>query len=231
MFRDELIISQINDIKKDISDFSSELISYSEKIGNHVLSQNEISFFSFISKQIVFLKNIYICNHNYLIKVLISDYYNYIVSIIRNEHRYMYVNERSVIENYTRWIVSTEVEINYITTRVFDDFKTKTSICEQEYALIKSAYTNSCGYIHGSKLLNDNLAYVFKECITNDLKIRNINSYFENIIKIIKTYNRLIILTYPNLIDECFYRRKSVLKYLLGADLLELLFKRLNNNK
>ena len=224
MFRDELIISQINDIKKAISDFSSELVAYSEEIGNHKLSQNEISFFSFISKQIVFLKNIYTCNYNYLIKVLISDYYNYIVSIIKNEHRYMYVNERSIIENYTRWIVSTEVEINHITTQVFDDFKTQTSICEKDYALIKSAYTNSCGYIHGSKLLNDNLAYVFKECITNDLEIRNINSYFANIIKIIKIYNRLIILTYPSLIDECFFRRKRVLKYLLGEVLLELLF-------
>ena len=168
-------------------------------------------------------------NHNYSTKVLISDYYNYIVSIIKNEHRYMYVNERSIIENYTRWIMSTEVETNYITTQVFDNLKKQTNILDSEFALIKSAYANSCGYIHGSKLLNDNLAYVFKECITNDLEIRNINSYFANIVKVIKIYNRIIIMTYPNLIDECFFRRKSVLKYLLGDELLELLFKTLKN--
>ncbi len=229
MFRDELIIAQINDIKKAISSFTSELIAYSEKIGNHTLSQNEISFFSFISKQILFLKNIYSSEPNYSIKVLISDYYNYIVSIIKNEHRYMYVNERSIIENYTRWIMSTEVETNYITTQVFDNLKKQTNILDSEFALIKSAYANSCGYIHGSKLLNDNLAYVFKECIANDLKIKNINNYFETTIKIIKIYNRLIIISFPDLIDECFFRRKSVLKYLLGDELLELLFKTLKN--
>lgn len=229
MFRDELIIAQINDIKKVIFDFNKELIEYSNKIGNHRLSQNELSFFSFISKQIVFLKNIFIYEHNYKIKVLISDYYNYIVSIIKNECRYMYVNERSIIENYTRWIVSTDVEVNHITTQVFENLKYKTNLSDSEYSLIKSAYANSCGYIHGSKLLNDNLSYVFKECITNDLRIKNLNSYFINIIKIVKIYNRLIITTYPQLIDECFYRKKSILKYLIGNENVDLMFKMIKN--
>lgn len=224
MFRDELIIAQINEIKKAIYDFNFELEKYANKVGNHILSKNEVSFFSFISKQIVFLKNIYAYENNYKIKVLISDYYNYIVSIIKNEHRYMYVNERSIIENYTRWIVSTDVEINYITTQVFEDLRTKSDISNSEYSLIKSAYTTSCGYIHGSKLLNDNLSYVFNECIANDLKIKKINCYFDNIKKIIKIYNRLIITTYPELINDCFFRRKSVLKYLIGNELLDLLF-------
>lgn len=229
MYRDELMIAQINDLKQSIQNFTNELVEYSRVIGNHKLSRNEISFFGFISKQIIFLKYIYEIYKNYTIKVLISDYYNYIVSIIKNEHRYMYVNERSIIENYTRWIVSTDIEKNYITTRVFDELKNKTDIFESEYSLIKSEYTNSCGYIHGSKLLNDNLSYVFKECITNEIKIKNVNSYFGNMIKIIKIYNRLIISTYTNLIDECFYRRKSVLKYLVGDELLELLFAKLGN--
>lgn len=225
--RDELIISQINEIKKAISDFGDELNKYSEKEGNHHISQKELGFFSFLSKQIVFLKNVYETEPNYKIKVLISDYYNYIVSIIKNEHRYMYVNERSILENYTRWIVSVDVEINHLTTQVFEDFKKQTSILESEYSLIKSAYTDSCGYIHGSKLLNDNLSYVFQECITNEVKIKNLNCYFDTIMRIVKIYNRLIISTYPELIDRCFYRRKSVLKYLIGNEYVDLLFKQL----
>ncbi len=226
--RDELIISQINEIKKSISSFSNELYEYSKQVGNHQLSENELNFFSFISKQIVFLKNVYEIERNYKIKVLISDYYNYIVSIIKNEHRYMYVNERSIIENYTRWIVSTDVEKNYITNRVFEEFKTKTSLSEAEYKLIKSAYSDSCGYIHGSTILNDDLVYVFKECIANEKRIKNMNNYFTSFMRIIKIYNRLIICTYPDLIDNSFFRRKSVLKYLVGEENLNLLFEKLS---
>ena len=229
MGKDELIISEINDIKKAIHIFKNDLINYSESIGNHRLTTNELSFFSFISKQIIFLKNIYASKYNYTIKVLISDYYNFIVCIIRNEQRYIFVNERSIIENYTRWIVSTDFEINHITTQVFEDFKVKTSISDSDYALIKSAYTESCGYIHGSKLLDSNLSYVFKECIANETKIKNINNYFDIIKRIIKIYNKLLIMTFPQLIDECFFRRKSVLKYLIGEELLELLFSLKNN--
>ena len=227
MFRDELIIAQINEIKKAIDGFCIALESYSKKTENEKIFKNELGFFRFISKQIIFLKNIYDCEHDYKIKVIISDFYNYIVCIIKKEHRYMYVNERSIIENYTRWIVSTDVEKNHITTQVFEELKNKTNLSDLDYSRIKSEYVTSCGYIHGSKLLNENLSYVFNECITNDLKIKNINKYFDNIKYIVKTYNRLIISTYPNLIDECFYRRKSVLKYLLGDDLLEFLFSKI----
>lgn len=54
MFKDELIISQINDVKKEINDFIESLKVYSEDNGYNKLDQNDISFFRNVSKQIVF---------------------------------------------------------------------------------------------------------------------------------------------------------------------------------
>lgn len=224
--KDEIIIYQINEIKNKIKDFIIELDKFSMCSCNSSLSQKEKDFFAFLSKQIIFLKNIYEFENKYSIKVLISDYYNYIISIVKGEHRYMYVNERSIIENYTRLVTSISVDVNYITSDVFDKLRKHPDISSKEYSLIKSEYCNSCGYIHGSKLLNNDLAYVFKECIIGYGKVRNINNYFDNIIKIIKTYNRILILSYSELIDNCFFRKKSVLKYLIGNNNVEILFRK-----
>lgn len=230
MFRDELIISQINEIKKSIAMFTNELSDYSKEVNHGFLTQQEKDFFSFISKQIIFLKEVYEIHRNYNIKVLISDYYNYIVSIIKNEHRYIYLNERSIIENYTRWIVGVDVEVDHITTKIFEKLKKQMSLSDVDYSLIKEEYTVSCGYIHGSTLLNDNLSYVFRQCISNVVVFKNIGSYFNKIIKMIKIYDKLIILTYPDLIDHSFFRRKSVLQYLIGAENVDLLFEKLCKN-
>lgn len=232
MFKDDLIISQIDEIKKYIDRFIEELSSYSNETCIKSITKQEKDFFSFISKQIIFLKELYKIYSSYEIKVLISDFYNYIVSIIKNEHRYIYVNERSIIENYTRLIVNVDTGEDYITLNVFNKLKSKkfvTLLKQDEFSLIKSEYAVSCEYIHGSKLLNDNLAYVFRECISNVVVFKNKNNYIQKIIKLIKIFNRLLVSTYPEFIDCSFYRRKSVLSYLIGSHNVDLLFSILNS--
>ena len=78
----------------------------------------------------------------------------------------MYVNERSIIENYLRSIMDISVQDNHVTDKVFQELRQKNFHCDfddKEYSLIRSEYSTSCGYIHGSNILNDNLALVLDE--------------------------------------------------------------------
>lgn len=123
-------------------------------------TQKDHDFFSFIAKHIIFFKYLYKGAQGvYFYKVLISDLYYLILSIIKCEMRYMYVNERSIIENYMRAIMGVSLEYSHITETVFQEMHDKSFQCDftdAEYSLIKSEYATSCGYIHGGNVLNDN---------------------------------------------------------------------------
>ena len=224
---DDFVISQINEMKGSISQFVIVLSNYSKSNHLAAITAQQESLFKFISKQILFIKELYNYCSDYSLRVLISDFYNYIISIIKKEYRYMYLNERSIIEGYTRWIVSTTAEQNHVTSNLIEQLKNNTYInplTNDEYSLIKSEYVTSCGFIHGSKLLNKNLSYVFQECISCLPTLKNINKYYQNIIKIIKVYNRLIISNKVEQVDLTFFGRKSVLGYLIGGDNVDTLF-------
>lgn len=223
----EFLLSTINEIKRSISQFVDLLSEYALSNGLDALSQAEEGFFVFISKQILFLKDLNNCYPDFKLKVLISDYYNYIVSIIRNENRYLYLNERSIIEGYTRFIVNVNVEQDHVTSGLIAQLKNNiyiNALSNDEYGLIKSEYSTSCGFIHGSRLLNGNLSYYFNECVSNFPALKNINSYYQKIIKIIKIFNRMIISNRTEQIDTIFWSKKSILEYLIGKENVDILF-------
>lgn len=228
MFKDEIIISEIKQLKCEIDEFMSELSKYTISSGLPILKKSDLDFFSFLSKQIVFLKNIYISNNDRRLKVLVSDYYNFIICVIKNHYRYAYVNERSIIENYIRYITETKIEDDHITNNSFVVLREKHykfDFNDDEFALIKSEYAMSCGYIHGSIILDDRLAYIFEECIANEQPIKNKNKYYDRIKKMIKTFNKMIISEQSEFISSVFHRRKSILGYLIGKDCIDFLFK------
>src|SRR5699024_214265 len=106
--------------------------------------------YRYISKQIIFLK--YMLSqkrYNHVIKVLISDYYYLLLAIINKEERYVYLNERSIIEGYLRMIVRNDDRENYITRSIFDKLKQRESVSLAYYNTIREEYRISCGYIHG----------------------------------------------------------------------------------
>lgn len=217
---DEFVKTQINDIKNSINSFSVRLSNFTMEGMLRKLTNPEQEFFRFVSKQIIFLKQLLENHYKYEIKVLISDFYNLIISIIKNEHRCIYLYERSIIENYTRLVVSNSIENDYIMSNSFKRLKEikdiNKIINDDEYSLIRSEYRVSCGYVHGSELLNDNLVYVFNELVSNNIPLKNINNYFQRMIKIVKIYNRLLYFTHNNYVGNSFHRRKSVLTFLTG---------------
>lgn len=223
---DDITLGEIKHTKKDISSFTDKLKQMSDE-NAYEFSQNEQNFFAFISKQIIFLKNLYLFGTNqYFFQVLISDFYNYIMSILQNNHRYIYLNERSIIENYMRCILNQSVEGNHITANMFellrenyvDDFSA------DEYSLMKSEYQIACGYVHGGIGLKDTLIFDLNDYLTEKRRFKNKEKYFERIMDLIKIYNRLLIKTYSEFISDVFHRRKTLLGYLLGRDLLDYLF-------
>lgn len=223
----ELTLSQINEIKKSIARFMNVLSEYMSS--NHLgyINQSDENFFIFISKQIIFLKELNKCYPDFKVKVLISDYYNFIVSIIKNETRYLYLNERSIIEGYTRLIIGINVEQDHVTSNLIKELKYGKYInplSNSEYNLITSEYVISCGFIHGSNLLINDLSYYFTECISKFSTIKNINSYYQRITKIIKIFNRMLISNCTEKIDTTFWSKKSVLEYLIGKKDVNILF-------
>jgi len=223
---DDMTYGEIRRVKRDIASFGDELERIST-VGEYDFCQGDQNFFAFIAKQIIFLKNLYLFGEKkYAFQVLISDFYSYILSILKNEHRYIYLNERSIIENYMRLILNESVENSHITSDMFDLLKKTYPTCllGKEYSLMKSEYRTACGYVHGGKNLENTLVFDFQECIGEKKILQNKKKYYDRIIFLIKTYNKILIKKYHDFISDVFHRRKTLLGYLLGNNLLEYLF-------
>lgn len=221
---DDMTYGEILRTKQNIELFISNLKSISEKEAYKYETQ-DIDFFIFISKEIIFLKNLYLYGKQiYIFAVLISDFYNYILSILKNEHRYIYLNERSIIENYIRLILYRNTQ--HFTFESFDTLKeTYPDILDNDtFSLLKSEYREACGYIHGGDILKESLSFYFDSCMIKKIDFKNKGKYYNRISRLLKIYNRILIKKYPQFINDVFHRRKSFLKYLLGSDLLEFLF-------
>lgn len=212
--------------KNDIREFLNLLEKVSSEQGNE-LQQIDIDFFSFLAKQIVFLKDIYSRGRKvHMLAVLISDYYNYILSIVKNEHRYIYLNERSMIENYMRLILYKMVEDDFHVGQLLTALKEKFPdiMTPDDFSLLKNEYSIASNYIHGGNQLSETLAFYFENCLCRNVPFRNKNTYYENIKKLLKLSIKLLIRKYSNIIDGVFHRRKSLLEYLLGKMLVDFLF-------
>lgn len=228
---DDMTYQEITRIKSNIQSFVEKINELSQEF-DFDFQQSDKSFFSFIAKHIVFFK--YLSegdSSNFSYKVLISDFYYIILAIVKGEVRYMYVNERSIIENYLRSIIDISVQDNHVTDRVFQELRLKKfhyNFTDKEYSLIRSEYCTSCEYIHGSNILNDNLALVLDECVNKRFTIAERNKYYIRIQDVLKSFDRLLISENALFVSGCFHRKKSVLSYLLGTEPLDLLFQIVN---
>ena len=91
-------------IKNDIEKFIKQLeLKSKNKV---IFTDDEKSFLRFLAKHILFFKELYRFDKSkYFLEVPISDIFSYIISIIDGEKRYIFLNERSIIENYIRYLM------------------------------------------------------------------------------------------------------------------------------
>ncbi len=225
---------EIDAVKNNINDFIKKLHVAAED-ENDELTRSDESFFTSIAKYIVFCKILeqssFLKYASQFLENIISDSYYLILSLIRKEKRYVYVNERSIIENNIRMITNTSLEDTHITSDVFEKLKTMVyKMDEAEYALIRSEYRVSCDFVHGGKLQHSNLSFVLDECLQKDrLKEREKNAIYCRILSILKIFNYMLIAEYTEQINGSFHRRKSLLGYLLGNNIVDYLFEKLKD--
>mgnify|MGYP001114728918 CR=1 FL=1 len=223
---------EIDIVKNNINEFLKSLNVLAEK-ENCQLTRADESFFASVAKYIIFCK--FLAQSSFLedtskfLENIISDSYYLILSLIKKEKRYMYVNERSIIENNIRMITLISLEDNHITSDVFKELKNISyNLKEKEYSLLRNEYRVACDFVHGGKLQHENLSFVLEECLKKDvLTEREKNAIYSRILNILKIFNCMIIAEYTEQINGCFHRRKSLLEYLIGESMVDYLFEKL----
>lgn len=228
----DMTFNEIDMVKKNIEEFVEKLCALAEKEGEK-LSEGDICFFAKIAKYIVFCKflqkSLHFGDMTQFLDNIISDSYYLIISFIKKEKRYVFVNERSIIEHNIRMITFTTFGETYITEDVFRKLHLmKYKMQEEEYSLLRSEYKVACDFVHGGKLLQDSLSFVLDECLQKDMLLKKEkNAMYKRIIDILKLFNNMMIAQYPEEINGCFHRRKSVLGYLIGDKAVDFLFEQI----
>ena len=110
--KNNLSLFELNAVKEEITSFLKKL----EELDNNgfLSEQSNKDFIMFLAKKIMFLKYLYQADVKYTLAVLISDFFFLILSIIKSEIRYIYLNERSIIENFTSYIMEVPLEDSYV---------------------------------------------------------------------------------------------------------------------
>lgn len=228
----DMTLIEIDMVKKNIQEFINRLCTLAEKESGK-LTESDISFFVRIAKYIVFCKflqkSLHFGNMTQFLDNIISDSYYLIISFIKKEKRYVFVNERSIIEHNIRMITFTTFGETYVTDSVFKKLYTgKYTLQEKEYALLRNEYKISCDFVHGGKLLHESLSFVLEECLREDaLSQKEKNAMYKRIMDILKLFNNMMIAQYPEEINGCFHRRKSLLGYLIGEEAVDFLFQQI----
>lgn len=230
LVKDDITYNEVDARKIEIEKFIEYIKGMDFK--HFSIEKYDEVFFIYISKHIMFFKYMSFgtFNERYY-KVLISDCYYFILAILKVEKRYMYLNERSIIENYIRLIVDISVENDHVTENSFIKLKSrkeKYNVTDDEYSLIRSEYVEACGYVHGASSIDETLSYVFDECINNKFALKDRAKYYDRIKALLKSFDRMLIIEYAEIISGCFHRKKAVLEYLLGKKEVDLLFDVLN---
>lgn len=200
-------------IKNDIEKFIKQLkLKSKNKV---IFTDDEKSFLRFLAKHILFFKELYRFDKSkYFLEVLISDIFSYIISIIDGEKRYIFLNERSIIENYIRYLMKE----NHIKENTFYKLKEKFKLENDVFSLLKEEYSTSCKYIHGGEILKTELLFYFFEFLKKEKEIFRDVKYYKRIKKMLNIYDKLILKEDEDFINGVFHRRKTLLKFLIKID-------------
>lgn len=227
MMSTDITFEELDRIKFHIRDFLN-IISQRNRLNDY--QQIDKDFFSFIAKHIFFFRYLYNNDENtHFYRALISDLYCLILSIIQNNIRYIYLNERSIIENYMRVIMQEKIKDNQVTTSLFKEMSEQlqqipeVNFTKDDFSKLKNAYRTSCNYIHGGNLLNDNLVFVLEEYDNMSFLLSDRKYFYSQLQIVFKIYDKILMYKKNEYINLCFHRKKSILKYLLGKKYTDFL--------
>lgn len=167
---------------------------------------------------------------------LISDLYFFMDSILKNQLRYIYLNKRSIIENYIRIIK--KIEDGRVTVSVFEEMNSNAYseysdyLSQGYYMFLKGEYSETCEYIHGGKKWQADLVEEYLSCCKVYSKVgyvlNNKESFYKNFYKIVRLLNMITFIEHYDNIISCFHRKTGVVQYLQG-DKYCLLYDKIKN--
>lgn len=214
-------------IKSDVSDFIDKISNLSKEFQFDFKSEDK-AFFSIIAKHVIFFKYLLLVNNDcQLCRGLIYDLFSISIAIIKNEVRYIYLNERSIVENYLRLILHRYIKDNRITRETFatlNKTQFRCSFTQDEFSLIKGEYSVASSYIHGNFDSQASLTAVFDNFLNDSLVKFNKSKFYNRTIKLLKLLDRLLLSEHYMFISDSFHRKKTILAYLFGKDFEDLLF-------
>ena len=128
-------------------------------VANYLFKEKKKSIKKEINDLISFLEEKYgkldERENNFEIKLLISDFYYFIISYLNLEGRYVALNLRSIIENYIRLLLNKVSEEYHIEHNSFIELKEKYNLSNDDNSLVYDTYIKSGRYIDGGKVLKD----------------------------------------------------------------------------
>ena len=218
---------ELTRIKSEIQSFKQSLKEVAP-FYEFELTPSDDSFFGFIAKHIVFFKYLALtaltANDKFYLKILISDSYSLILSILENRVRYSYLNERSIIENFVLFTLYQLPTKCRISAPIMNEYRYKMNLTDSDYSLLKSEYRTACGYIHGNDEFTNYLATHWKECILRRNKnIGDRFQYYARLVKIFKILDRSLIRYRAEYVNGAFHRKKSLMCYLVGKPQVDTL--------
>lgn len=168
---------------------------------------------------------------DYFSSLLISEINSCLYCIKNNlPKRYFYFSYRGVIETFARLNIIDNT--SRIVDNVFNDFKEQNAIIIADnefyndfYSVIKSKYSTSSGYVHGSKELEFSIKEAIEDMQNPDFQkdIQEMIKELEIILELIKKFYLSKDNEYATL-KHIFNRRTIVLKYLLSKAEIRIIF-------
>lgn len=207
-------------LKEDISAFINEFKE---------LSTEDEDLFRFISKKIIFLKeiksNIVNTTMIYYIDQLISDLMYLIASYYQGKVRYFYLNVRSVIEAFARLFSEVETGTNRITmTNLLDNVLNYININDLrnnkekslDYDRLKGLYRESCLYVHGNVNANYSLIEYYNDLLSEEITIAQKRKMGNDIKFLLSILIDISCYRYATTLNNVFFKGKPKLVYLIG---------------
>lgn len=213
-----------DDYRKEISNYIILLNSQKE-----LPSSNELQA---IAKHIIFMK-IFINNtgKSHYKNSLLFDILSTLHALTQNSIRQFHYVFRSFIENYVRSILelrdNDETGVNELFRKLKEKYG-KTEITKSIIDFIIGEYGRSCLFVHSNIKANFNLQLYYSDILSNDdfnkVKLR---TEINKILLTLKKMTLLLIHSHPNQVENSFYRKKQLLKFLIGEQSFNALIKQL----
>ncbi|HAX53372.1 MAG TPA: hypothetical protein DCX82_15815 [Lachnospiraceae bacterium] len=208
----------LQDLKNEIKKFVGLVKSTNTEIEDCLLRC--------VTKSILFLKQIQQCeNTGHYGKCLINDSLFMISSLAGMRNREFYINYRSMIENYIRFVLklddSDETGVRNLFNKLKEDFAQYGSEILIEY--MDGEYGKCCDFVHSNVKSKATIYEYYSEIIDHRRPSKKeIHSMLTTMITFLKKAIRLLLLNNPSWVDESFYKERQKLKYLIGEDLYQL---------